>query len=367
MTDSYRTPRASGTETDERRVLPDGGRLDEDEVEEALADGETVRTDIYEHAAIESEVVDSELVGREVVEEEIVSQELTGVAVAERVEERSEADDDRYYLDRDDDVDPQYVEEEAAVVVEFDEVRTEIVEEIERKTIESRVVEDDGAEVEITIEGVEERIVDSDLVAVDADGDEGMLEQVDVNSEFVEEGTVHSQLTERRTIEREVADEKELVATVTDIDVGNATTTHEQLVAREIVSDDDFEIDVTEEVEIEGEDESAATTTTTTVEDESGTATTGERDEPRTAAVEITENDLGKEVMLPSGEDIGIVSEVEPDEETLYVDPEPSMTDRLKASLHWGDEDDAYPLDERQIESVDRDTVVVEPRDEVDR
>ena len=47
------------------------------------------------------------------------------------------------------------------------------------------------------------------------------------------------------------------------------------------------------------------------------------------------------------------MSDVDTDTQTLYVDPEPSLTDRIKAAFDWGETDDSYPVGEEQIESVD--------------
>lgn len=302
-----------------------GDALDEDDVQEALTEGETVRTDIVEHAVIESEVVESDIIEEDLVEEELVDQEIVGVAVAEDLDE-----DDRAYLD--DEGDAAVVEEDAALAVDLDQVRSEIVEVIEQKTIESRVVEDEGTEVEISVEGVEEHLVTSDIMATDGD-QEGFLDEFDVEHEFVEDDVVHSDLTERRTIERDVTEEQVLVADVTDVDVDAATVTHEQLLARELADD-------------EAETIEAATAETATV-------------------VEVAPGDIGKDVVTPAGENIGIVSDADSDDEVLYVDPDPSLADRFMADLHWGDEDDTYPLVPRQIESIDSNTVVVDPTVEV--
>lgn len=306
----------------ERRT---GDTLDEDDVQEALAEGETVRTDIVEHAVIESEVIESEIVEEDLVEEELVDQEVVGVAVAE---ERDA--DDRAYLD--DEGDAAVVEEDAALAVELDQFRSEVVEIVEQKTIESRVVEDEGTEVEISVEGVEEHLAASDVVTTDGD-EEGFLDEFDVEHEFVEDDVVHSTLTERRTIERDVTEERVLVADVTDVDIDAATVTHEQLLARELAGDDAETIE-------------AATGETATV-------------------VEVSPDDIGKDVVTPAGENIGIVSDADSDDEVLYIDPDPSLTDRFMADLHWGDEDDTYPLAPRQIESIDSSTVVVDPTVEV--
>lgn len=70
----------------------------------------------------------------------------------------------------------------------------------------------------------------------------------------------------------------------------------------------------------------------------------------------LSESDEGKDVVASSGDQIGIVKEV--DDHTAHVDPDPGVTDELKSELGWGDEDeDTYPLAEDEIESVTDDEV----------
>lgn len=45
---------------------------------------------------------------------------------------------------------------------------------------------------------------------------------------------------------------------------------------------------------------------------------------------------------------------------TAYVDPEPGLTDRLKARMDWdGHGDDDYPVDAAQIVGITDDEVVI--------
>lgn len=70
----------------------------------------------------------------------------------------------------------------------------------------------------------------------------------------------------------------------------------------------------------------------------------------------ITEEDEGKKVVGSTGDKIGIVSSVRGG--TAYVDPDPGLTDNIKSKLGWGDVDqDDYPLDESNIESVTDDEI----------
>lgn len=65
----------------------------------------------------------------------------------------------------------------------------------------------------------------------------------------------------------------------------------------------------------------------------------------------FTESDEGKRVVNASGDKIGVVSGVRND--TVYVDADPSISDRIRARLGWEiiDEDD-YVLEESKIDTV---------------
>lgn len=70
----------------------------------------------------------------------------------------------------------------------------------------------------------------------------------------------------------------------------------------------------------------------------------------------ITQDDIGKDVVTADGEKIGIISGIEDD--TVFVEPEPGIADRITAKLGWEaiDEDD-YRLTEDQIDAVTDDAV----------
>jgi hypothetical protein len=70
----------------------------------------------------------------------------------------------------------------------------------------------------------------------------------------------------------------------------------------------------------------------------------------------ITDREEGKRVVNADGETIGVVSGVRG--ETAYVDPDPSMGERIKSMLGWEHIDDGdYPLDTDLIDTVDEDEV----------
>lgn len=89
-----------------------------------------------------------------------------------------------------------------------------------------------------------------------------------------------------------------------------------------------------------------------------GTGTAAERGE----YVTPSEDNEGKTVVDAHGETIGMVVEVEAD--TIYVDPDPSLTDRIKAVLDWGEmEEDAYPVDVDRIVNITDDQVELSIRE----
>ena len=66
---------------------------------------------------------------------------------------------------------------------------------------------------------------------------------------------------------------------------------------------------------------------------------------------EFTDDDIGKTVVNADGEEVGIVADVE--HGTAHVEPDPGVTDTIKAKLGWGGADeDAYPLQEGSVSQV---------------
>lgn len=63
-------------------------------------------------------------------------------------------------------------------------------------------------------------------------------------------------------------------------------------------------------------------------------------------------DDEGKTVVDASGEDVGVVVEVE--RETVYVDPDPATVDRFKSVLGWSDvdEEQARPIRAERIARI---------------
>ncbi|MXV61692.1 PRC-barrel domain containing protein [Natronorubrum sp. JWXQ-INN-674] len=70
----------------------------------------------------------------------------------------------------------------------------------------------------------------------------------------------------------------------------------------------------------------------------------------------ITKDDEGKRVLNTDGTEIGRIVEVR--DGHGYVEPDPSITDTIKAKLGWASRsDESHPLDEGSIKKITDDAV----------
>jgi len=70
---------------------------------------------------------------------------------------------------------------------------------------------------------------------------------------------------------------------------------------------------------------------------------------------QFSDSDEGKPVVM-GDEKVGMVQEVRGN--TAHVNPDAGITDKIKASLDWGDSDeDTYPLDESRVDAITDDEV----------
>lgn len=334
--------------------------LEGETVETEVTEREVVETEIVEEATIESQIVDSEVVDSEVVSTEIVDEELVDVAVVEIADAEVIDEADRTYFDDDQVI---QIEEEGTVALEIDQTRVETEEQIERKIIESRVVEqdvreetrveDESVDVDIDAAGIHDHLGKSDLLDTPADA---VIDEQYIETEFDEDNVATSTLTTHSTVENVIDERKIIYADVDDVVIEDS-----QLVSEEVIETDVVDSDMTAVTGGEaGIDTSQAPESTTGAEaavDETGTPREHDRD------VEITERAMGRSVEMPDGEEIGIVSDVDEDEGVLYVDEDPSITDRIKAHLQWGDEEDTAMLTADQIQEIRTDAVVVKGRE----
>lgn len=75
------------------------------------------------------------------------------------------------------------------------------------------------------------------------------------------------------------------------------------------------------------------------------------------STVQITDDDIGKDVVNAEGDSVGIVSAVRYG--TAYVDPDPGIKTKVTAALGWDDidDEDGYPLQERAIATITDDQI----------
>ncbi|WP_255167003.1 hypothetical protein [Natrononativus amylolyticus] len=76
-------------------------------------------------------------------------------------------------------------------------------------------------------------------------------------------------------------------------------------------------------------------------------------------SAQFSDDDIGKTVVNANGDEVGIVSAVE--HGTAHVEPDPGITDTIKAKLGWeGTGEEAYPLQEQAVASVTDDEIRLE-------
>ncbi|SDJ94471.1 hypothetical protein [Natronorubrum texcoconense] len=330
----------------EREAAFERADLGRSELEDQLREGETVTTEI-----VETQVVETEVVERDTIESEVVDTEL-----AERTVVDSEL------LSREI-VDTEFVNADL-IEVTTDESRIETIEEVERYTIESRVVdvdveqhdqlERDEVKTNIELESVQRSILDSDVVQTDVAADEVVDREV-IQSKRGEGDTVRSELLERRTIEEQIDERSRMRFALEETELLESEVIGSDLIEGEIIDVEEYGAMETTAEAGAGTGASAgaaADDTEPDVEVESGTGA---------GAVELSEDDQGKDVVDERGEQIGIVAEVEG--QTAYIDPEPGLTDRLKARLNWGGHgDDDYPVESSEINEITDDEVIIQHR-----
>ncbi|WP_218836316.1 hypothetical protein [Halorarum salinum] len=358
--------------------------LEREEVEDRLLAGETVRSEItettvverviVEHATVESELVDTEIVDQNVVDVDLLRRECTD---CELVEDRGvEADElfdtNRYFesvgateyaagepmgaLGPEDEL-PYHVElgvEEAwAVTREIGE----------RLTVESRVVEEDVTETDtiedrdIDVEGLHRTIVESDVLDVDMSAEEVMTEY-DVETEMDEGETILTYFDRQRVVEDEVVDRRRLRADVVEGELLGMETVHSEDVAETMPREEGAATGATEAEPTATGTDGTDTTATTDAEVEADVAEPG--------AVMLTDDEIGKSVVDSTGEEVGMITDVDDGGGMMYVNPEPGIAERIKAALDWGSSDEDYPVDAQQVARITDDAVELKGTDEME-
>ncbi|WP_207588655.1 hypothetical protein [Halomontanus rarus] len=354
----------------ERDAVMDRAALENDQVEEALRSGDTVTTELVETRVVEREIVETETIESEVVDTEVLDREIVSSELLDREV-----------------IDVEFVDDDMIEVI-VDETRTDTIEEIEQLTVESRIVDidvdveereetsTDEFESSVADETIHRAILESDVVRSTTDTDE-MLGQGRIRTDR-EGDTIESRLIERQTLEEEIRDRREMMyvleeSEIVETEVFGSTVLDAELVDIEEYDDIDRAAEMGRGAERAGTADagghSGARTSAAEAEAEGGMGTetesgleteaTAQADaEQPTASIELTDDDQGKDVVDSMGEQVGIVADVEAD--TVYIDPEPGFTDRLKARFGWGEPDqDAYPVNSSQISEVTDDEVVL--------
>ncbi|PSP78779.1 hypothetical protein BRC81_07085 [Halobacteriales archaeon QS_1_68_20] len=381
----------------ERDLIAERAALDDEEIQEQLLEGETVTTTVTETQVIEAEItetetiehevvdrqlVDSKVVGRELVEREFGDQILDADGLAAWLDERRVDEDpltdvldeemglyeteyERGYEDAD--------MEQGLITVEVRDTMSVTREDLERITIESRITDtdvtetdtlaEDRIEASVDAEGIQRDILESGVVAGDADVDTVL--QGDHLQTEIGDGTMTSELYQRRIVEEEVVQEHELAFGVVadqllSTDIGPSQVLDAEIAERteiETAGAEPVETGTTETAEM---DESAAAPA---MEEDTATADVGETTPDEGARTVPASRDQGKDVVDASGQKVGMVAEV--DNDMLYVDPHPSFTDKIKAALDWGDVDeDAYPVESENVRRIDNEVVLSVERPE---
>ena len=367
----------------ERDELTSHHAIDSEEVEEALLEGETVtatvtETTVIEETLVEEATIESEVIDRETVEETFVDAELITREVDHcEVTDVGGADTmtDEMMLETGYETDDM-----VGVEVEVDEGWTVTKEVLDRLTIESRVVDTSATETEtiesdtleetIDMRGVQETILQGDLLEGEAGGSD-VIESGSIESEWREGEVIETSLLERNTVEEEVSLRKEFSGEIGNGRTVAADTISRQTIESEIAEDEDLDAVVVEEETVVADEDTAVVEEEETVVTEEDTATVEEEtvvegDTGVTEPVAPTQADEGKTVVDATGEEVGMVTEVEAN--TLYVDPHPSLTDRIKTVLDWGGhDDDAYPLEPENVANITDDEVQLAIEEDTDR
>ncbi|WP_255170432.1 hypothetical protein [Natrononativus amylolyticus] len=350
--------------------------VDREQVEESLLEGETVRSTVTETTTVESVIVEeatveSELAGREVLDQRVVdaeplSRECTNCTL---VDDRTADydgwfDSDRYLgsaalYERDatgaetetveTDTDATTLEQELPYRPELEVEERWLVTRavVERFTVESRIADTDVTETDtiedhdIDVSGLHQTIAETGILESDLSPDEVMT-HYDIETEIATDDVIHTHFDRERLVEEEVVDRKRLDVEITGGD----------LLDMEIVRSEDLAVEVAGD---EGDEPTGATDPATDEPDEA------------TARTALSEDDAGKRVVDASGEEIGMVTAVEADENVMYVDAHPGITDRIKAAFDWGNaDDDAFPVRGEQIGRITDDEVQLEHQSDLE-
>ncbi|WP_135366510.1 hypothetical protein [Halosimplex halophilum] len=359
----------------DRSEVASHAAVSDQEVEETLLEGETVESKFTERAVVEHTVVEEVTVESEVSDREMVESDTVDVEMISREVEDCEVTD----LDTTD-VGMEalntfgsgtHTEVDCEVEVTVDEAWTVTKENVERVTIESRVVDTDVEETEtvetdtmretVDLEGVEQTVLEGELVA-SPHAAEQAVEEGHVESRFRDDDVIETHLFRTQVIEEDLSVRRMITGEISDAETLSSETISHAVVESDIVEPAEYERElVVEDREATGsaagvEDTETLEADEPATEEPAAAERSGAADE--TARIEPTEDDVGKTVVNASGDEVGMVASVENDR--MYVDPHPSITDRIRTALGWGnDDDDTYPVDEDHVARIEDDEVVL--------
>ncbi|WP_092539238.1 DUF2171 domain-containing protein [Halopelagius longus] len=386
--------------------------VDSEGFEEALLEGETVTSEvtetkvvertIVEEATIENKVVDRRIIDEEIVEAELLDRELVEFGLLVDDPETIEVSNINRY---DASFPPN---EDIGVEATLDEEWRLTKERTEELVVESRVVDTEAAETDATVSDDIEASVDTEHVQRsvlqsgmfgDEVGANEIIERGDIRSEYHEGAVVRTQLPVRTMVEEDITVQKLLTGTFTEGETLESATVRETELSSEVVSNYEFQSDLLAaqesregtEVEGTGTVEGGMTESETSREgitgsegsregitDDSDAGMTesegsvegmvgstdegsGQRPDDSVAATPErypSEEDEGKQVVNQDGENVGKVKDVRGD--TIYVEPDHSLTEKIAESLGWSDEDeDTYPVEAESVTSITDDHVYV--------
>ncbi|MFC4550538.1 MULTISPECIES: hypothetical protein [Halorussus] len=330
--------------------------LDREEAERQLIEGETItgtvtETTVIEETIVEEATVESEVVDRETVERNVVDIELLGRecqtcdVTAEDTDfdyvgaygtERFLADDETTGLAG------NYDEHPFDVTVEVQEDWKATIEQLDRYTVRTDVtdvnvtgteeVEGRDVDVDIDADAVHRQLLSGDVIDVDADVSEGEVvdtETYDIESEFTGDDTLTTYLTARRLSEREITERSRLTTEVVDGELLDRETTSERTVESGLVERDAAAVEADTDLETDDEE----------------------------VRFMPTEDDEGKPVVDASGDKVGEVMDVS--DGVAFVDPHPSIAEKIMSRLGADEDDEYYRLREDRITRITDDEVVV--------
>ncbi len=73
----------------------------------------------------------------------------------------------------------------------------------------------------------------------------------------------------------------------------------------------------------------------------------------------LSEDDKGKRIVTPNGEEVGMVKDVQAGR--AFVDPDPGITDSIRTTLGWGEAQEGdYELNPDRVDRITDDEVVLD-------